>query len=293
MIDLERSLAELAERLEIPGGEWLVDDVLRRIAEPAPRRSLRRRVPRLAGALALALVVVVVASARSASCRRPLAGIRQRAHRTGRHRADARDLDDDCLIDCGSSTVATSAEPDAGPGRRRCRSTRRCRRPACPIQRPTLLGHPQSVHVVQPPASGQIVLVYAPSDLVPQSEVTGVGALVSVMPAHDRRGVLPQDTRRRRRRCARRSRRRQRLLDRGIAAPVDVRDRRRDPAGHAATGDQHAAVATRRSRLSHRGRHRPRDRRAGSPTRCPSSAVYELRLLPSSRRRRCGWRRRR
>ena len=28
------------------------------------------------------------------------------------------------------------------------------------------------------------MLVYAPSDLVPQSSVTGVGALVSVMPAH-------------------------------------------------------------------------------------------------------------
>ena len=34
MIDLERSLGELAERLEVPGGDWLVDDVLRRIDEP-------------------------------------------------------------------------------------------------------------------------------------------------------------------------------------------------------------------------------------------------------------------
>jgi hypothetical protein len=53
-----------------------------------------------------------------------------------------------------------------------------------PDPTPALLGRPQSVHVVTPPAIGQIVLVYAPSDLVPQSSVTGVGALVSVMPAH-------------------------------------------------------------------------------------------------------------
>ena len=48
---------------------------------------------------------------------------------------------------------------------------------------PALLGDPLSIHVVHPPAAGQIVLVYAPSELVPRSPVTGVGALVSVMPA--------------------------------------------------------------------------------------------------------------
>ena len=52
-----------------------------------------------------------------------------------------------------------------------------------PDPMPTLLGDPQSIHVVHPPASGQIIVVYAPSDLVPQSNVTGVGALVSVFPA--------------------------------------------------------------------------------------------------------------
>jgi hypothetical protein len=43
---------------------------------------------------------------------------------------------------------------------------------------------------VQPPASGQIVLVYAPSTLLPESSVTGVGALVSVMPAHIEEGFF-------------------------------------------------------------------------------------------------------
>ena len=41
-----------------------------------------------------------------------------------------------------------------------------------------------------PPDSGQIVMVYAPSDLVPQSEVTGVGALVSVLPAQIEEGFF-------------------------------------------------------------------------------------------------------
>ena len=34
MIDLERSLEELAGRIEIPGEPWFADDVLRRIDEP-------------------------------------------------------------------------------------------------------------------------------------------------------------------------------------------------------------------------------------------------------------------
>ena len=60
MIDLERSLGELAERLEVPRGDWLVADVLRRIDEPArvltPRRSLR-----LVGVVVVVLAVALVA----------------------------------------------------------------------------------------------------------------------------------------------------------------------------------------------------------------------------------------
>ncbi len=55
---------------------------------------------------------------------------------------------------------------------------------------PRLLGDPLSIHVVHPPAAGQMVLVYAPSDLVPRSSVTGVGALVSVMPATINEGLF-------------------------------------------------------------------------------------------------------
>jgi hypothetical protein len=55
---------------------------------------------------------------------------------------------------------------------------------------PSLLGEPQSIHVVQPPATGQIVVVYAASELVPQSTITGVGALVSVIPANVEEGLF-------------------------------------------------------------------------------------------------------
>ena len=60
MIDLERSLGELADRLEIPNGEWMVSDVVRRIGEPPPRPAIGR-VPRLAGALVVLVVVAIVA----------------------------------------------------------------------------------------------------------------------------------------------------------------------------------------------------------------------------------------
>ncbi len=49
---------------------------------------------------------------------------------------------------------------------------------------PALLGAPMSVEVVHPPDSGQVVLTYAPSDLLPASPVAGIGALVSTLPAH-------------------------------------------------------------------------------------------------------------
>lgn len=185
MIDLERSLSELAERLEVPGGEWLVDDVLRRIDEPArvltPRRGLRFAAA-VVVLLAVALIVV-----------------------PGPRRAIARWLGFDSVrIEPGAvtvPTVATSIAPATTLPSTTFASTTTAPAPdlglglavsiavamsdtGLPDPTPVLLGDPQTVHVVQPPASGQIVLVYAPSPLVPESTVTGVGALVSVMPAH-------------------------------------------------------------------------------------------------------------
>ena len=63
-------------------------------------------------------------------------------------------------------------------------------RTALPDPSPALLGEPLSVHVVQLPRLDQIVLVYAPSDLIGRSSVTGVGALVSVFPAQINDGLF-------------------------------------------------------------------------------------------------------
>ena len=46
-----------------------------------------------------------------------------------------------------------------------------------------LLGPPLGVSVIHPPNGGQIVLEYAPSSLLPESPIPGVGALVSVFRA--------------------------------------------------------------------------------------------------------------
>lgn len=182
MIDLERSLGDLAERLEIPGGDWLVSDVVRRIGEPA-RRPARRRAVRLAGALVAVVVVAMVAL-------------------PGPRRAVARWLGFDSVriepgVTVPTTTVVTTVSPaptsmdattttavpdlDLGPS---VSIDEAMSQTGLPDPTPQLLGAPQSIHVVQPPEAGQIVLVYAPSDLVPQSAVTGVGALISVLPAH-------------------------------------------------------------------------------------------------------------
>ena len=186
MIDLERSLTELADRLEISGGEWMVDDVMRRIAEPARHRPPRRAL-RLAGAVIVALVVIGVVL-------------------PGPRRAVARWLGFDSVrIEPGepvgsttstgsapttpsaaasttTSTIVSPPEPDLDLGAS-LSIDGAMTRTGLPDPTPTLLGAPLSVHVVQPPEAGQIVLVYPPSDVLPKSSVTGVGALVSVMPA--------------------------------------------------------------------------------------------------------------
>lgn len=190
MIDLERSLDELAERLEIPDGEFLVSDVLRRIGEPA-RRPAKGRTPRLAGVLVAAAIVVTVAL-------------------PGPRHAVARWLGFESVRIEPGVTVPTTAPSTTGPATVVLPSTTvsvpgpvpalglgpavsldaATSRTGLPDPSPTLLGEPLSIHVVRPPQSGQIVTVYAPSDLLPQSDVTGVGALVSVLPVQIEEGFF-------------------------------------------------------------------------------------------------------
>ena len=193
MIDLERSLGELAERLEIPNGEWIVTDVVRRIGEP-PRRPAFGRIPRLAGALVALIVVAIVAlpGPRHAVARwlgfdsvRIEPGVTVPSTQTGSTTTSvARAVPAESVVE--STTLPV---PDLGLGPslsiERAKSAT-----GLPDPTPALLGDPQSIHVVQPPATGQIVVVYPPSALVPESSVIGAGALVSVMPAHIEAGFF-------------------------------------------------------------------------------------------------------
>ena len=193
MIDLERSLTELADRLEIPGGDRLVTNVVRGIAQPLPRRQPRSRVV-LAVACAALLVVAVAAL-------------------PGPRHAIARWLGFDSVrIEPGVTVPTTAAptttapttvatveqtgaattsivEPDLGLGAA-VSMANAISRTALPDPSPALLGEPLSVHVVQLTGLDQIVLVYAPSDLIGRSSVTGVGALVSVFPAQINDGLF-------------------------------------------------------------------------------------------------------
>jgi hypothetical protein len=195
VIDLELSLSELAERLEIPGGDWLAADVVRRIDTPE-RRHARLRTMSVAGAMAVVILAVVVAL-------------------PGPRRAVARWLGFDSVrIDPGvtvpttgpasgsttgpattvvaaTSSVVATTQPvidlDLGPA---VSINEAISQTGLVAPMPALLGEPQSIHVLQPPDAGQIVVVYAASDLVPQSTITGVGALVSAIPANLEEGLF-------------------------------------------------------------------------------------------------------
>lgn len=190
MIDLERSLADLADRVEIPGGDWLVDDVMRRIAEPAPRPAPRRAL-RFAGAVVIVLVVVAIA----------LPGPRRAVARwlgfdSVRIEPSVPVPASDAPATSGLGPVVTTTAPEPALDLGAAVSIDDAmEQTGLPDPTPSLLGDPLSVHVVQPPASGQIVLVYAPSELVRESAVTGAGALVSVIPAHINEGFFQKTLR--------------------------------------------------------------------------------------------------
>jgi len=188
MIDLERSLEELAGRIEIPGEPWFADDVLRRIDEPRVR-PIRRRMPLVVGLVAAAIIVLLVVPGPRRAVGRWLGfdsvriepGVTVPTTTTGTTTATATSTATSAAtstiapqIDLGPAVSLEQAEAQTG----------------MPDPTPAALGAPQSVHVLEPPQSGQIMLVYTPSDLVPQSDVTGVGALVSVMPAHIESGFF-------------------------------------------------------------------------------------------------------
>ena len=203
MIDLDRSLGELADRLQIRGGEWLVDDVVRRIGEPARRRPPRRpsrRTVLLAGAFAAVAVLAVVTLPGPRHAIARWLGFDSVRIEPGVTVPTTTVVPTTTALSVTATTLSSTTEvaaittasnllPDLGLGSS-IALAEAISRTGLPNPTPLLLGDPQSIHVVQPPDAGQIVLVYAPSDLVPQSMVTGVGALVSVMPAKIEEGLF-------------------------------------------------------------------------------------------------------
>ncbi len=196
MIDLERSLTELADRVQIPGGDWLVGDVVRRLGEPVKHRRQRRAIA-LAGALVafLAIVTFALPGPRHAVARwlgfdsvRIEPGVTAPPTAAPPTIASTSPTSQTTLPDT-SATTTTAVPPALGLGPS-VSMAEAMSRAGLPDPTPALLGRPESVHVVQPPDSGQIILVYGPSDLVPLSSVTGVGALVSVFPAHIEEGFF-------------------------------------------------------------------------------------------------------
>jgi hypothetical protein len=203
MIDLDRSLGELADRLQIRGGEWLVDDVVRRLGEPAGRHP-PRRVVLFAGALAAVAVLAVVTlpGPRHAVARwlgfdsvRIEPGVTVPttiasttiASTTSVPATSATLTSSPPIVTTTTATSVASTALDLGEPVSMEAATSRT---GLPDPTPALLGEQRSIHVVRPPDSGQIVLVYPASDLVPQSSVTGVGALVSVIPAQIQEGYF-------------------------------------------------------------------------------------------------------
>ena len=199
MIELERSLTELADRVEIPRGEWLVVDVVRRIGEPVPHRAPRRGLVFAAAMVALAAIAIaVLPGPRHAVARwlgfdsvhiEPGVTVPTTAPPTTTTRPTTATNSTSAPPGTVIAATTTTIEPglDLGPSLSMAAAMSRA---GLPDPTPALLGAAQSVHVVQPPDSGQIVLVYGPSDLLPLSSVTGVGALVSVIPAHIQEGYF-------------------------------------------------------------------------------------------------------
>ncbi len=198
MIDLDRSLVELADRLEIPGGDRLAAGVLGRIREPE-HRPMGRVVVRWAGAgaLVVAAVVAVLPGPRHViarwlgfeSVRIEKVVTPPTAAATTAAEATTSPTQSPSSPSPSTSTSTTVAAPvfDLGSA---VSITEAALRTGLPDPTPRLLGVPLSVHVVQPPAAGQIIEVFAPSDLLPISSVTGVGALVSVFPGKIEEGLF-------------------------------------------------------------------------------------------------------
>ena len=187
-IDLERALTDLADSLEFPGEAGLSDRVVDRLNAPADvvplgRRPAVRKALAIAAAAAVIVGAVLVGSPRARRAVADLLGIGgieiQSPSGSGAPSADA------------SSSGPTTAPPtfptaaaldalrlgavvDVGEGAARLE---------IPPPVPAALGPPSVAFFGQPPAAGQLSLVWPPAPALPATRIPGVGALLTVFRA--------------------------------------------------------------------------------------------------------------
>jgi len=159
--ELERALESLGAELAFPEAPDVSAAVLRRVAEPAPRRGRNRR----AVALAFALLVVAVGAAMAVPQARTaiLEFFRLRGATVERVETLPR--------------VPPASENALGLGRPLPEARTDLKIPEVLI--PTELGGPDATYASEEPYGLQLTLVYEPGEGVPESPYTGVGILVS------------------------------------------------------------------------------------------------------------------
>ena len=200
-VDLDRDLGRLAQRLDVGDPDRLVDDVMRRIASPGRERTVRttpgtsgvRRFALAGVALAALLVVAVGVVPASRRAVADFFGIGN----TRIERPSPTSVASGSSGSSGSSSTSNTdpsvpPPPTAGaagggagfPAELRfgepVSAEAATAETGLEVPGSPRLGSPAAVFVTHPPAAGQIVVVYAPSDELPATPVAGVGALLSV-----------------------------------------------------------------------------------------------------------------
>ncbi len=212
---LERQLAVLARRLEVDARPTLVDDVMARIDDVAPvEPSVGHR--RLL-AIAAAVVVLAVAVWAIPGSRHAVAhwfGIGEtRIERTPTTPtvpaitttvvlpptsvptssrstvATSETATSSTTTSADVSTSASSAPVDLGLGSA-VTPAQAVARTGLGVPGSPLLGEPAAVFVINPPATGQVVVSFPASASLPRSSVTNVGALLAAWPATVEQGLF-------------------------------------------------------------------------------------------------------
>ncbi|MCU1367302.1 MAG: hypothetical protein JWN39_2941 [Ilumatobacteraceae bacterium] len=202
---LEQRLVALAERLDVRVDEQLVADVLARL-DQRPARIERRPARRLllvgAACVACAAIVAVfvpgprhtiahwfgIGSTRIETPTTTVGTTARPSATTVVEPTSATTVDEPAATTHPPAThPATSTAPSATfPTRldlgNPTTAGDAADRTGLPLPLVPSLGPPLGIFVVSPPESGQIVVVYPPSATLPESNLAGIGALVSSMP---------------------------------------------------------------------------------------------------------------